>query len=52
MLEDLERGKPLELPWLSGTVVRLGNELGVPTPTHAFIATALKPHTKGGAGAS
>lgn len=52
MLEDLERGKPLELPWFSGTVVRLGKELGVPTPTHAFIATALKPHIDGGAGAS
>ena len=24
MLEDLERGRPLELPWLSGAVVRLG----------------------------
>jgi 2-dehydropantoate 2-reductase len=51
MLEDLERGKPLELPWFSGTVVRLGKELGVPTPTHAFIATALKPHIKGRADA-
>ena len=51
MLEDLERGKPLELPWFSGTVVRLGRELGVPTPTHAFIATALKLHIKGRADA-
>ena len=25
MLEDLERGKRLELPWLSGAVVRLGD---------------------------
>ena len=52
MLGDLERGKPLELPWFSGTVVRLGKELGVPTPTHAFIATALKPHISGRAGAA
>jgi 2-dehydropantoate 2-reductase len=43
MLEDLERGKPLELPWLSGAVVRIGRETGTPTPIHAFIATALKP---------
>jgi 2-dehydropantoate 2-reductase len=28
MLEDLERGRPLELQWLSGTVVRLGETLG------------------------
>ena len=29
MLEDLERGKRLELPWLSGGVVRLGEAVGV-----------------------
>jgi len=48
MLEDLERGKPLELPWLSGAVVRLGREAGVPTPTHAFIETLLTPFVHGG----
>jgi 2-dehydropantoate 2-reductase len=47
MLEDLERGKRLELPWLSGAVVRLGRATGVPTPIHAFIATVLKPHVNG-----
>jgi 2-dehydropantoate 2-reductase len=47
MLEDLERGKRLELPWLSGAVVRLGKEAGVPTPIHGFIATVLKPHVNG-----
>jgi 2-dehydropantoate 2-reductase len=47
MLQDLERGRRLELPWLSGALVRLGQELGVPTPTHAFITTALKLHTDG-----
>ena len=47
MLEDLERGRRLELPWLSGAVVRLGKEAGVPTPIHAFIATVLKPHAGG-----
>jgi 2-dehydropantoate 2-reductase len=47
MLEDLERGRPLELPWLSGAVVRIGDELGVPTPTHRFISTVLKPHAGG-----
>ena len=48
MLEDLERGKRLELPWLSGAVVRLGAESGVPTPTHAFIETMLRPFAQGG----
>lgn len=47
MLEDLERHKRLELPWLSGAVVRLGKQVGVPTPIHAFIATVLKPHVGG-----
>jgi 2-dehydropantoate 2-reductase len=47
MLQDLERGRRLELPWLSGALVRLGQELGVPTPTHALITTALKLHTDG-----
>jgi 2-dehydropantoate 2-reductase len=44
MLEDLERGKRLELPWLSGAVVRLGRAAGVATPIHSFIATVLNPH--------
>jgi 2-dehydropantoate 2-reductase len=47
MLEDLERGKRLELPWLSGGVVRLGREVGVATPIHQFVATALKPFVNG-----
>jgi 2-dehydropantoate 2-reductase len=47
MLEDLERGKRLELPWLSGAVTRIGADLGVPTPTHRFITTVLTPHVNG-----
>jgi 2-dehydropantoate 2-reductase len=47
MLEDLERGRRIELPWLSGAVVRLGKEVGVPTPTHTFINAVLKPHING-----
>ena len=47
MLQDLERGRRLELPWLSGAIVRLGREVGVDTPTHRFIATVLKPHVNG-----
>lgn len=42
MLGDLERGGRLELPWLSGAVVRLGRALGVATPTHRAILAALK----------
>jgi 2-dehydropantoate 2-reductase len=47
MLEDLERGRRLELPWLSGAVVRIGKELGVTTPIHAFITAILSPHVQG-----
>jgi len=47
MLEDLERGRRLELPWLSGAVLRIGRETGVETPTHGFINTVLKPHVNG-----
>lgn len=50
LLEDLERGRRLELPWLSGAVVRIGDEVGVATPTHRFIATVLKPHVNGATG--
>jgi 2-dehydropantoate 2-reductase len=42
MLEDLERGNRLELPWLSGKVAALGRELGIAAAVNAFIATALK----------
>ncbi|MCC7275965.1 MAG: 2-dehydropantoate 2-reductase, partial [Alphaproteobacteria bacterium] len=41
MLEDLERGRRLEVPWLSGAVARLGTAHGVPTPIHRVIAGAL-----------
>jgi len=47
MLEDLERGRRLELPWLSGAVVRIGREVGVPTPIHQFITTILTPFVNG-----
>ena len=47
MLGDLERGNRLELPWLTGAVVRLGREFGVPTPVSELIHTILKLHAEG-----
>lgn len=41
MSHDRAAGKSLELNWLSGAVVRLGQRHGVPTPTHRFIVQAL-----------
>jgi 2-dehydropantoate 2-reductase len=43
----MERGNPMELPWLSGLVVSMGQGLNVPTPVHGFIATVLKFHQDG-----
>ena len=47
MLGDLQRGNRLELPWLSGNVVKLGAQAGVATPAHAFVCAALKLHADG-----
>lgn len=47
MLGDLQRGLRLELPWLSGAVVREGERLGVATPGHRFVYVALKLHADG-----
>lgn len=47
MLEDLERGKPLELPWLSGAVLRIADEVGASAPTHRLLVALLRPHING-----
>jgi 2-dehydropantoate 2-reductase len=44
---DLERGRPLELDALHGRAVRLGSELGVPTPMLFAVYAALAPHAGG-----
>jgi 2-dehydropantoate 2-reductase len=47
MALDLERGNRLELPWLGGKVVELGQKLGVPSPTHSLMYALLKPYIMG-----
>lgn len=42
MSHDLAAGKPLELDWLSGAVVRMGAESGVDSPVNATVYAALK----------
>jgi 2-dehydropantoate 2-reductase len=44
---DLERGNPLEVEWLSGSVVELGAAVGVPTPIHRAVRDILILHAKG-----
>lgn len=48
MLVDLERGKRLELEWLTGAVVRLGEGSGFPVPESRRVYEALRPFADGG----
>ena len=47
MRHDLERGNRLELDWLSGGVVALGGQLGVPTPANRAVRDILALHAAG-----
>lgn len=47
MALDLERGRRMELDVFQGTAMRLGEQLGVPTPVNRFIYAALKLHKDG-----
>lgn len=47
MHHDLERGNPLEVRWLAGGVVELGQRIGVPTPLNRAIADILALHAAG-----
>lgn len=50
MSEDLERGKPLELRWLSGRVHELGLKHQVLTPGHSVVYRGLVLHEQGSPG--
>lgn len=41
MLEDIEAGRPIELEYLSGAIVRFGKALGIPTPVNDVAYRAL-----------
>ena len=41
-LQDLDAKRPTEIDMLSGTVVRMGRELGIPTPFNDFAYHAVK----------
>jgi 2-dehydropantoate 2-reductase len=47
LYHDLVQGRRLELEALHGHAVRLGQRLGVPTPTVLAVYAALKPHLDG-----
>jgi len=44
---DLDHGKPLEIPWLAGAVARMGRELNVPVPVSTTVAALLEPWQHG-----
>ncbi len=50
MHHDLKQGKRLELRWLSGGVVDLGAEVGVPTPMNRAVRDMLVLYAEGSAG--
>ena len=45
--QDLARGKPTEIDYLNGYVVRRGAELGVPTPSNFALQTMVKLAERG-----
>ena len=47
---DLLAGKRLEIDAINGAVVRMGRELGIPTPLNLLVYGALKPYANGAPG--
>jgi 2-dehydropantoate 2-reductase len=47
MAADLESGRRLELPWLSGRIHALGVQHGIPTPAHTAAFRGLVLHAGG-----
>jgi 2-dehydropantoate 2-reductase len=47
MFHDFDRGRPLELRWLSGGVANLGAAMGVPTPANSAVEAVLILHAQG-----
>ena len=47
MANDLDAGRPLELPWLAGAVLRRSQRVGLPATANRFVAAALGPNANG-----
>ncbi len=48
MWEDLESGRPTEINWINGEVVRLGAELGIATPVNSRLVDLVREAEQGG----
>jgi len=46
-LKDLENGYRLETPWLTGSVVRMGQDMNIPTPVNDTLNSVLRPFENG-----
>lgn len=42
MLQDIRRGRRTEIDAISGAIVRMGDELGVPVPTNRWLAAFVR----------
>jgi len=42
ILQDLEKGAPTEIDFINGSVVRVGERVGVPTPVNRTLVAAIK----------
>jgi 2-dehydropantoate 2-reductase len=47
LLQNLDAGRPLELDAWSGGAVKIGQELGIPTPVNFAMYAGLKPYENG-----
>jgi 2-dehydropantoate 2-reductase len=47
MYTDLRMGRRLEIEWLNGLMVKLGGEVGVPTPAHRAVMQGVHLHAGG-----
>jgi 2-dehydropantoate 2-reductase len=47
MYQDLLRGNRLELPWLSGSVAELGEQMGIPVPLNRAVTDILALYVAG-----
>ena len=47
LLQDLDAGRPLELDAWSGGAVKIGQDLGIPTPVNFAMYAGLKPYENG-----
>lgn len=46
LTRDVWEGRPSEIEYQNGTVVKLGNQLGVPTPINKFVYNCVLPMEK------